>query len=180
MRESKKIKIGFDLDGTLVDKPFLIPNSLIQWLFKGHRKGLDYRFPKTKLEQFIRRLSHFYLFRPPIKLNLKFLKKIANNKDCRLYLISSRYSFLKKETRVWLEKRAIKNLFQKIELNHQDQPPYLFKEKKLRQLGVEVYFEDDPAIAGYLKKKLPRTKICLVGRSSKIRTIQESFKICLK
>ena len=49
----KKIRVGFDLDGVIVDSPFLVSKGMIEKLVKTN-SGVEYRFPKSKAEQLIR------------------------------------------------------------------------------------------------------------------------------
>jgi hypothetical protein len=151
---NKKIKIAFDLDGIFVDKPPIIPKRLLEFLFRGSRKKiLHYRFPHSAIEQTIRKISHFYLFRPPIQKNIEFLKKIASSGDYEIFIVSGRYSFLKKETMSWLEKRGIKSFFKEVFVNLGDDQPHLFKEKILRQIKPDIFIDDDPVLVDYLVKK---------------------------
>lgn len=155
-----KIKIAFDLDGVIIDKPPLIPKKLIERLFRGgNHNGLHYRYPRSKLEQRIRKISHYYLFRPPIGKNIKFIKSLASENKYDLYIISGRFSFLKKETNIWLEKRKIKDLFRKIYINLDDEQPHLFKEQVLRELKPNVFIDDDWLLADYLAEKISPCKI---------------------
>lgn len=175
---SEKIKIAFDLDGILIDKPPFIPKKLLEWAFKGgNHDKLHYRFPKTKLGQWIRKISHFYLFRPPIKENIAFIKKIAREKEYELYIISSRYSFLKKTTEYWLKKRGIDGLFKKVFLNLNDEQPHLFKERVLKQLYPNIFIDDDNLIADYLEGKLTNIKICCFSRGKQLCQRAKKIKI---
>lgn len=149
-----KIKIAFDLDGVIVDKPPLIPKKLLDRIFRGHGgSSLRYRFPKSKLEQKIRKISHFYLLRPPIMKNNEFIKKMSKSGKYELYIISARYSFLKKETDTWLLKRGIESLFMKVYLNENDEQPNLFKENILEKIRPDIFVDDDILIINYLKRK---------------------------
>ena len=105
---NKKIKIGVDLDGVIIGKPPLVPKKFLEYLFKGKRKNsrLHYRFPKSKLEQKIRILSHYWFLRPPLKKNLDQIKKLLKNKKYEVFFVSSRYSFLKNKTKQWFAKTA--------------------------------------------------------------------------
>ena len=166
----KKIRIAFDLDGIIIDKPPFISKKLLERLFRGSgRKGLHYRFPKTILEQEIRKFSHFYLFRPPIWKNIEFIKELAKDKRYELYIVSARYSFIKNETWRWLEKRKINNIFKDVYLNTKDEQPHLFKERILKDLKPDIFIDDDNLMADYLAEKINDSKIyCLsVGSSSK-------------
>lgn len=154
-----RIKIAFDLDGVIIDKPPLIPKKLLEKLFRGFKNsGLNYRFPKSKLEQKIRKLSHYYLFRPPIRKNINFIKELSNDKNYELYVISGRYSFLEKETEIWLEKRNVKNLFKNIFINLENEQPHLFKEKIINEIKPDIFIDDDGALADFLAKN-SKTKI---------------------
>jgi hypothetical protein len=151
----EKIKIAFDLDGVIIDKPPLIPKKLLEKLFRGKsHNGLHYCFPHSKIEQKIRKLSHFYLFRPPIKRNIQFISQLAKDSKFELYVISARYSFLRLETENWLKKRKTKSLFKEIFINLSDEQPHLFKEKKLREIKADIFVDDDGLLADYLAEKL--------------------------
>ncbi len=154
-KQNKEIKIAFDLDGVIIDKPPLIPKKLLERLFRGKNKnGLHYRFPHSKLEQRIRKISHFYLLRPPIRQNIKFIRGLAKNKKYELYIISGRYSFLEKETDIWLEKRKIRNLFKKIFINYKNDQPHLFKEKIINEIRPDIFIDDDGLLSDYLAEKV--------------------------
>lgn len=92
---SKKIKIGFDFDRIFVSYPPIIPSGLIEYLYKNKKAKLSYRIP-GKTEQKIRQASHSTILRPPIKSNITTLKRMFNDKKFNIFLISSRFSFLKK------------------------------------------------------------------------------------
>jgi len=172
MRNRKKIiRIGFDLDGVLVDKLPLIPKTWLEYLFRGRQKnGLHYRYPKIKLEIWIRKFFHFYLFRPPLKGNIKTIRKLKKQ-GYQLYLISGRYSFLKKETMAWLKKRNVENLFEGIYINLKDEQPYIFKERMIEDLNLDGFFEDDKNIVNYLSLKKIKTKVLWVNQDKNLRII---------
>jgi len=161
---TKKIKIAFDLDGVIIDKPPFISKRLLERLFRGKKeKKLHYRFPKSKLEIFIRKLSHFYLFRPPIKENIKFIKKLAKNKKYELYVVSGRYSFLRPETDIWLKKCGLVGVFKEIYINGKDEQPHLFKERKLEEVKADIFIDDDSLLADYLAEKNIDAKVFCLG-----------------
>lgn len=178
----KKIKIAFDLDGVIIDKPPIIPKRLLERLFRGDGgKSLHYRFPASKIEQAIRKISHFYLFRPPIRKNIEFIRELTKDKRYELYIVSARYSFIEKETFKWLEKRKINNIFKGIYLNIKDEQPHLFKEKILSELKPDIFIDDDGLIADYLGEKFINIKICCFSqgkqpclRAKKIKALKDS------
>ena len=102
MKSRKKIKIGFDLDGVIIDKPPIVPRFLLEKLVRQNmNKHLAYRYPSSEIERQIRILSHHPIFRPPIQKNVSIIKQLYKSKDYKLYVVSSRYSFLKKRTEQW-------------------------------------------------------------------------------
>jgi glycosyltransferase involved in cell wall biosynthesis/uncharacterized HAD superfamily protein len=151
--ERKIIKIGFDLDGVIVGKPPLVPKGLIEFLTKKPaNSSLHFRFPKSLFEQYVRKFSHFYLFRPPLQQNINFIKKL-NSKKHELYVISGRYSFLTVETDRWLKKRGLGNFFKAVFINLGNEQPHLFKERIIKELNLDYFFEDDEEVVNYLKSK---------------------------
>lgn len=162
-----KIKIAFDLDGVIIDKPPLIPKKLIERLFKGgNHGGLHYRYPKSKLEILVRKISHYYLFRPPIKKNIEFIKELAESDKYELYIVSGRYSFLEKETENWLKKRGIKNYFKNVFINLKNMQPHLYKEEKLKEINPVLFIDDDFLLADYLADKLKTAKIFCLSKNN--------------
>ncbi|MBP8591313.1 hypothetical protein KBI33_02465 [Candidatus Shapirobacteria bacterium] len=162
-KERRIIKIGFDLDGVIVDKPPLIPKGLIEFLTKKPaNSSLHFRFPKNFLEQYVRKFSHFYFLRPPLRQNIDFIKRLSP-KNYELYIISGRYSFLTSETNIWLKKRGLEDLFGAVFINLGNEQPHLFKERLIKDLGLDYFFEDDPDTVAYLNQKIGKTKIFLVS-----------------
>ncbi|PIS14725.1 hypothetical protein COT64_01045 [Candidatus Shapirobacteria bacterium CG09_land_8_20_14_0_10_39_12] len=167
----EKVKIAFDLDGVIINKPPLIPKDWIEWLFRGWRKrknGLCYRFPKSKSEIFVRKLSHFYLLRTPVKTNLKLVKKLSSDPKYDLFVVTSRYSFLKKETTILFKKWHLNNIFKEVFLNGQDEQPHLFKERILKELKPIIFVDDDKEIINYLEPKLKDIKFILAEKKGRI------------
>lgn len=182
------IKIGFDFDKVFVDYPPFIPERLINKLYKKSSNNLSYRIP-GKLEQKIRKLSHFPLFRPPIKANVKALEHIAVNSDLEIYLVSSRFNFLKKRTEDWLSRHKIKSHFKKLYFNFKDEQPHIFKSKIIEDLGIKIYVDDDLDLLKYLLKKNRSLKLYWVTKSKKggqpknihpIKTLNELNDVKLK
>lgn len=157
MDKKRTIRIGFDLDGVFIDKPPLIPRKVLEWLYRSHnKKQLSYRYPKTRLERLIRRISHYYKFRPPIKKNLDFVKNLSKDRNYELYVISGRYGFLEKRTKIWFKMNGLDKTFREIHINLKNEQPHVFKEKMLKKFKPNIYFEDDELIVRYLSKKLEK------------------------
>jgi len=156
----KKIRIAFDLDGVIVNKPPIIPKSIIECLFRGSKKKtLHYKIPKSAIEIIIRKLSHLFFLRPPLTKNIEFIKKLKNTEKYEIYIVSGRYSFLKNETKKWLENTKNDRLFEKVFTNENDEQPHVFKEKILGLIKPHIFVDDDDVIIEYLQKKKVVTKL---------------------
>ncbi len=159
----KKLKVGFDLDGVIVDKPFFMPKPVIEWLYRAHNGNhKKYRVPTCQPEILIRKLSHHWVFRLPLKKNLSLVKKIAQQPNIEAYIISGRFGFLNNRTKQWFKIHKINGLFQGIYINDQNDQPHLFKEKMIKKLKLDYYFDDDDLTYDYLQKEINSTKFCLV------------------
>jgi hypothetical protein len=115
-----------------------------------------YRIPSYP-EQILRRLSHLQILRPPIKGNVKFLKSISK-KEHKLYLISSRFSFLEGATNALMKKQGFDEIFDGMYFNFQNKQPHKFKDEVLRRLDIDVYVDDDVYLLKYVAKKNKKTK----------------------
>ena len=147
------MNIGFDLDKIFIDYPPLIPEALINRLYKQEYNGiLLYRLP-SKPEQLIRVISHHPFFRPPIVENLEYIKKLTKNKSHKYYLISSRFSFLRKRTKTIVEKYQFDKIFDSMVFNFENQQPHVFKDKTIKELKIDLYVDDDLPLLEYLTDK---------------------------
>ena len=153
----KKIKIGIDFDKVLVDYPPVVPSALIEYLYKRRNRNLSYRFP-GKLEQKIRIASHTPFLRPPIKTNIESLKKINEKQNCTIYLVSSRFSFLRNKTEIWKKKNNIEELFEKMYFNFNNRQPHIFKDEIIKKEGIEKFVDDDLDLLIFLAGHNPKVE----------------------
>ncbi|MCD6225858.1 glycosyltransferase family 4 protein [bacterium] len=152
--KTKKIKIAVDLDGVLADKPPLIPKKLIEWLYRGSfSRQPHYRLPVWWGEIWIRKFSHLWFFRPPIKKNLLLVKKLLKNKKLEVFIISGRFQFLKERTRQWFQHHFPEFPAEKVFINEKNIQPYLFKKQMVKELQIQQLFDDDPFVIKHLKQK---------------------------
>lgn len=159
------MNIGFDLDKIFVDYPPFIPNWVIDKLYKERDNGvLLYRIP-GRFEQKLRQLSHQPFLRPPLKHNLSFLQVLAKNNTHTLYLISSRFGFLKKQTERLSKKQNFNSIFKKLYFNYDNEQPHEFKNKILKQLKIDRYIDDDLSLLKYLAKNNPSSKFYWLNSS---------------
>lgn len=151
------MRIGFDLDKIFVDYPPLIPDGVIDKLYKKKANGtLLYRIP-SRPEQFIRQLSHYPLFRPPIKNSIDFLLSLSKEKH-QLYLISSRFGFLEKQTLSLMHRLGLDQVFDRMYFNFENKQPHLFKDEVLKKLNLDLYVDDDLHLLKYVAKNHKQTK----------------------
>jgi hypothetical protein len=151
------MNIGFDLDKVFVDYPPLVPDTIINKLYKKKSNGiLLYRIP-GRTEQLIRHISHHPIFRPLIKNNLMFLREFSKTKN-DLYLISSRFGFLKQRTNDLVKNQEFDKLFKGLYFNYENQQPHVFKDTIIKQLKIEKYIDDDFALVKYLATHNPNVQ----------------------
>lgn len=171
-----KKKLGFDFDGIFADTPPYIPIKIIDFLYKGkiariHKKDMDkinlkYRIP-GRIEKQIRIISHNYIFRPPLLNNIKALRLIHRKTDHKLYLVSSRFGFLKDKTNYWIDKNKLKNEFDEIHFNFNNSQPHIFKEKMIKSNSINYYIDDDLDLLVYLSKKNPNLNLFWLTKNKK-------------
>lgn len=178
MQTKNKKRVGFDFDKVFVNTPPLIPDKIVDILYKGYiaknrqQNYLKYKFP-NKIEQQIRILSHHPLFRKPITTNINALSKISTHPNMRPYLISSRFGFLKKRTDNFLTKHNFHANFHGIYFNYKNEQPHKFKLRMIKKLKIEAYIDDDADLIYYLSNKHPKTQYFLLSKKS--RTAHKSL-----
>ncbi|HVT01447.1 MAG TPA: hypothetical protein VHE53_04415 [Patescibacteria group bacterium] len=154
---SKKIVIGIDFDKIFVNYPPFVPTTLIERFYKKRNHKLSYRIP-GKIEQQIRILSHTPLFRQPIKANISDLEKIFDGEKSSIFLVSSRFSFLKGKTNLWNKKHNISKFFEKMYFNYENQQPHLFKDRVIKKENIKKFIDDDLDLLQYLSAKNPEVE----------------------
>ncbi|MDO8620950.1 MAG: hypothetical protein Q7R31_01580 [Candidatus Levybacteria bacterium] len=152
------MNIGFDLDKIFIDYPPFVPDGLIDRLYKKRANGeLSYRIP-SRVEQIIRLISHYSLFRPSIKKNIEIIKKLHRKNTNKYYLISGRFGFLKNRTDEVIKKYKFDKIFNGLYFNFANNQPHLFKQKIIIKLKINLYVDDDLQLLQYLSVKNPKVK----------------------
>lgn len=168
------MNIGFDLDKVLVNYPPLIPDRIIDRLYKRKVNGeLIYRFP-SKPEQMLRKLSHLTFLRPKIKKNVAFLESIAGDKH-ELFLISSRFHFLKPETDKLTKKLGFHNVFKKMFFNYENKQPHEFKNEIIKKLKLHIYVDDDFPLLKYVAKLNKETQFYWLSSRKKTEKLTRNI-----
>jgi len=151
------MNIGFDLDGIFIQLPPFMPAWIIERLYRvKDTKKLTYRMP-GKFEQLIRQFSHNSFFRPKNITNIAFLEKLSK-KNNSLYLITSRFGFLRQSTEKLLRLYHLNSLFEKIYCNYNDEQPHLFKDRIIKEKDIRIFVDDDVYLLDYLTKHNPKVK----------------------
>lgn len=151
------MKIGFDLDKVLIDYPPLIPPQLIDRLYKEKDNGvLLYRIPGA-IEQKLRLITHYPLFRKPIQKNLSFVRNLAQEKKYEIFLVSSRFGFLEKITKQLMKKHRFSDIFTHTFFNFGNIQPHIFKNTVIKKEQIERFIDDDISLLKYLAKENPKT-----------------------
>ncbi len=151
------MNIGFDFDKIFINYPPFVPTRLIDRLYKKKSNGvLLYRFPNSP-EIFLRKITHYPLFRPPITENIHFLKQLTQKKQHKYYLISSRFGFLKNETNHIVKKYGFDKIFDQLYFNFNNKQPHLFKDGVIKKLNIHRYIDDDLPLLHFLATENPRT-----------------------
>jgi hypothetical protein len=164
----KKIKVGFDLDGVIIGKPFFIPQFLMERLVRSKKDHeLIYRYPKTKFEQWIRVVSHYPVFRPPIRENIELIKELSGSNKYKLYVVSSRYGFLDKRTKEWFKFYKLGRFFKSIYINTKNEQPHIFKERMISKLHLNTFIDDDKPLLNYLKKTIKNIDLLYITEHRK-------------
>jgi len=151
-------RIGFDLDKIFINYPPFVPDGLIDHLYKKKSKEtLLYRIP-SRPEQLLRQLSHNSYFRPPIKSNIRFLKSLSKQKY-ELFLISSRFGFLEKQTLSLMKNLNLDQTFKEMFFNFNNLQPHIFKDQVLKELALDKYVDDDIHLLKYVSKNNKETRL---------------------
>lgn len=155
----KQLRVGFDLDGVLLYNPARIARPIIVFLKKIFlKKEVDkFHYPQTKIQKLIWLMFHKVVFGPA--LGYEDLKKLTKSKKIKAYIITGRNESLKDDYNRWMKKLGAKKYFSGSYFNDKNEQPYLFKEKMIRKLKLDLYVEDNWDIVNKLKVKSEKLKV---------------------
>jgi len=150
---NKKLRVGFDLDGVLLYNPARIVRPIIVFLKKIFlKKEADkFHYPKTRLQKFVWLLFHKVVFGPA--LGYDQLKQMLKTKKIKAYIITGRNESLEDDFNRWIKKLDAKKYFSGCYFNNNNEQPYLFKERMISKLKLDLYIEDNWDIVSYLNSK---------------------------
>jgi len=149
----KQPRVGFDLDGVLLYNPARIARPIIVFLKKiFFKKEIDkFHYPKTNFQKLIWLMFHKIVFGPA--LGYDQLKKLIKLKKIKAYIITGRNESLKDDFNQWMIKLEANKYFSGSYFNDKNEQPYLFKEKMIRKLKLDLYVEDNWDIVQHISSK---------------------------
>lgn len=159
--KKKIVRIGFDLDGVILDNPSRIFRSLISRSKKAHlfpRKELEFYHPNSHLEKFLWSLIH----KSSYKLAEGFTdleNLVLTHQNLEIYVVSARFVCLTKDTEKWKKIINRQNIFKDIYFNQCDEQPHFFKKRMIKKLALDYFVEDNWDVASYLAKNQNQTQV---------------------
>ncbi|NCN45720.1 MAG: hypothetical protein COU63_04345 [Candidatus Pacebacteria bacterium CG10_big_fil_rev_8_21_14_0_10_36_11] len=159
MSIKKPIRVGFDLDGVLLYNPVRIVRPIISLLKKKkiiQRKEMQFFVPTRKWEMIFWRLFHkTSLFVSP---GIKEIERLVKAGEIEAYVVTARFKYLQPDTQYWFNKFAKKKIFKTCYLNEKNEQPHLFKARKIDELKLDYFVEDNWDIVQFLNKKFGQKK----------------------
>lgn len=156
----KPLKVGFDFDGVIMYNPARVVRPIISFFKRKklliRRKELDFFIPRTQFQKAFFWLLHQSSLFPAI--NLKEIQTLVEQGEIEAYVITGRYSFLKSDFERWLKKINAKKIFKGVYSNELDEQPHLFKTRKITELKLDLFIEDNWDIVNYLQRKFKNSK----------------------
>ncbi|PIZ63680.1 hypothetical protein COY16_01235 [Candidatus Roizmanbacteria bacterium CG_4_10_14_0_2_um_filter_39_13] len=139
------LKVGFDLDGVLLYNPARIfrPITIVAKTILRHKSPTktEFYYPKSTIEKILWNIVHWSsLFIAP---GFEDIKELAKEGKINAYIVTSRYDCLKGDFARWLNKMNAEVVFIDTFHNKNNLQPHIFKEKKINELGLDLFVEDN-------------------------------------
>jgi hypothetical protein len=150
------------MDGVILYNPIRFVRPIAKFLkpfkpvFLRQEKEAFY-YPNSVPEKIFFRLLHKTSFM--VDPGVKDIELLVKSKKIKAYIITGRYSFLKKDYEAWLKKIDAKKIFEKCYQNEKDLQPNKFKELTIKKLDLDIYIEDNFDIVKKIQNKKSKTKI---------------------
>ena len=177
-KRTKVKRVGIDLDGVLAlqsMKGLWFHLRKLKELLLRKSSVKNYYLPQGSLEKQIWKTINQY--RKPYKDNNGLLKKVCELPNIELYLVTSRYSFMKAITNDWLNKYQFITYFKKIIENEKDQNPHDFKVNVVNQLQLDYFIDDDWETITALHGETNAKIIWIYERDIKNKKIPETIAV---
>lgn len=137
------LHVGFDMDGVLLYNPARIMRPIVVFIKRYilKRKTNRFYYPKNRFERFLWILAHKSSI---MKADgIEDIYTLIREKKIQAYIITSRYTMLKKDCEYWFRKLNKDNLFTACYYNESDEQPFLYKERMIKKLNLQYYVEDN-------------------------------------
>lgn len=141
-----KVKVGFDLDGVLFYNPLRIIRGPLDAIKKG--ATLHY-IPRTPIERFIWRIIHLSSYTPA--KGWQDIRRLTQEGLIEPYVITARFSCLRDDFEKCMKIIDARDYFAGCYQNLNDEQPHLYKERMIRELGIQIYIEDNWNIIEHLQ-----------------------------
>jgi len=160
MSHTETLRVGFDMDGVLLYNPSRIFRPLISRSKKAHllsRKELEFYHPESRIEQFLWWLVHKTSLMPAA--GFTDLEQLAKLGKIELHIVSARFACLEGDTKRWLKTLNRQGVFISCNFNDQDEQPHLFKQRKIKELELDYFVEDNWDVVSYLATAQTATQV---------------------
>lgn len=150
-----KIKVGFDLDGVLLNNPLGAVRPLLKFVRKNifKKKSTGSYTPETKLEEFI---NFFYIKLSYFKMRgYKEIIRLVEEGKIEAHIITARHQTYSNEFYTSVGRLNKKGHFTTANYNSANEVPHKFKENSIKQLGLDVYVEDNFDVVQKLAESFP-------------------------
>lgn len=147
-----KMRVGFDFDGVIMYNPARAirrPLSFIKNICLPHKKS-EFFFPTRKISRIINTLFHKSSFK--VASGYDKIVDMVHDGHIEPYIITARWSFLKKDFLRIIHGLNAHSLFRGYFLNEKNEQPHLFKERMIKDLNLDVFIEDNLDIVDYLRQ----------------------------
>lgn len=154
------IRIGFDLDGVLLQNPSRILRHLISKGKQAHllpRKELEFYHPGSTWERWLWLLVHKTSWR--LAPGFAELEQLATHPQLEFYVVSARFACLQSDTKRWLPLLNRRHTFRALYFNDHDEQPHLFKQKMTSKLQLDYFVEDNWDVVSYLAAARPQMQV---------------------
>ncbi len=146
------IRIGFDFDGVLFYNPTRVLRPFIYFV-KKYLFGItktNFYIPKNGISQKVATLMHKSSYKP--NKGFEEFLRMVNDPQYEVYIITARPSFIKDDLSKLLapyDLRKINGIIQ----NGKDEQPHLFKERMVKELGLDFFVEDNWDVVKHLSEE---------------------------
>jgi uncharacterized HAD superfamily protein len=171
-KQTEKIRIGIDLDGVLALQPmngFWFHLRLLKEKLLKKLSVRAYYLPKSSLEKLAWKVINQR--RKPFANKNRSLNEVYKLPNVELYLITSRYSFMKQITADWLNRHNFLKYFKEIIYNHGDKNPHSFKVDIVNKLNLQYFIDDDWETISALQAQTTTNIIWILEQHKKIKNI---------